>query len=105
MDVRRYTRKSSSPLILYAIRLGVRVEGFLKYTLKTCIPRQPRPRGLEALDNIKVEAPLRKIREMLDAQKIPTLDPSRGKDVDIEYWTRVYLLFLFKNYDYEDLDC
>jgi hypothetical protein len=109
MDVGRYTRKSSSgPLILYAIRLGVRVEGFLKYALKKCIPGQPRPRGLETVDNIKVEASLKKIRGMLDAQAIPTLeywiDPSRGKDVDIGCLTHAHLLYLFKNYDYEDLD-
>jgi hypothetical protein len=66
MDVGRYTRKSSSgPLILYTIRLAVRLEGFLKYALKKCVPGQPRPRGLETLDNIKVEAAMKKIRMML----------------------------------------
>lgn len=66
MDVGRYTRKSSSgPLILYAVRLAVRVEGFLKYALKKCVPGQPRPRGLETLDNIKVAAALKRLRTVL----------------------------------------
>lgn len=66
MDVGRYTKKSSSgPLILYAIRLAVRLEGFLKYALKKCVPGQPRPRGLETLDNIKVEAAMKRIRVVL----------------------------------------
>lgn len=109
MDVGRYTRKSSSgPLILYAIRLGVRIEGFMKYALKKCIPGQPRPRGLETLDNIKVEKALKKLRGMIDAQAIPTLEywiePSRNKDVGIACLTHAHLLYMFKNYDYEDLD-
>jgi hypothetical protein len=109
MDVGRYTKKSSSgPLILYVIRLAVRLEGFLKYALKKCIPGQPRPRGLESLDNIKVAAALKKLRGMLDAQAIPTLeywiDPTRSKDVNIGCLTHAHLLYLFKNYDYEDLD-
>lgn len=109
MDVGRYTKKASSgPLILYAIRLAVRLEGFLKYALKKCIPGQPRPRGLETLDNIKVEAAMKKLRGMLDTQAIPTLeywiDPSRNKDVRIACLTHAHLLYLFKNYDYEDLD-
>lgn len=66
MDVGRYNSKSSSgPLILYAVRLAVRIEGFLKYALKKCVPGQPRPRGLETLDNIKVEGSLKKIRHVL----------------------------------------
>ena len=109
MDVGRYTRKSSSgPLILYTIRLAVRVEGYLKYALRKCTPGQPRPRGLETLDNLKVEAALKKIRGMLDAQAIPTLeywiDPSRNKAVDINCLTHAHLMYIFKNYDYEDLD-
>jgi hypothetical protein len=92
MDVGRYTRKSSSgPLILYAIRLAVRIEGYLKYALKKCLPGQPRPRGLETLDNKKVELAMRKIRGMIDAQAIPTLeywiDPTRTKDVEINCLT------------------
>ena len=74
MDVGRYTKKASSgPLILYMIRLAVRLEGFLKYSLKKCVPGQPRPRGLETLDNIKVEAAMKKIRLMLGTQIIPRL--------------------------------
>lgn len=109
MDVGRYTKKASSgPLILYLIRLAVRIEGYLKYALKKCVPGQPRPRGLETLDNIKVESALKKIRAMLDHQAIPTLeywiDPSRNKDVDISCLVHAHLLYLFKNYDYQDLD-
>ncbi len=109
MDVGKYTRKSSSgPLILYSIRLAVRIEGFLKYALKKCIPGQPRPRGLETLDNIKVSKSLKKLRNMLDSQAIPTLeywvDPTRNKDVDVANLVHAHLLYLFKNYDYEDLD-
>jgi hypothetical protein len=109
MDVGRYTRKSSSgPLILYAVRLAVRIEGFLKYALKKCVPGQPRPRGLETVDNIKVEISLKKLRGMLDAQAVPTLEywiePSRNKDVSVACMTHAHLLYLFKNYDYKDLD-
>jgi hypothetical protein len=109
MDVGRYTRKSSSgPLILYAIRLAVRLEGYMKYALKKCVPGQPRPRGLETLNNTKVELAMKKIRGMLDVQAVPTLeywiDPSRNKNVDIACLTHAHLLYLFKNYDYEDLD-
>jgi hypothetical protein len=109
MDVGRYTKKSSSgPLILYSVRLAVRVEGYLKYALRKCIPGQPRPRGLETLDNMKVETALKTIRGILDAQAIPTLeywiDPSRGKDTDIGNLTHAHLLYIFKNYDYVDLD-
>ena len=109
MDVGRYTRKSSSgPLILYAIRLAVRLEGFMKYALRKCVPGQPRPRGLETMDNIKVENAMKKIRGMLDAQAIPTLEywiePTRNKDVRVSCLTHAHLLYIFKNYDYEDLD-
>mmetsp|Transcript_14755 Transcript_14755/g.40767 ORF Transcript_14755/g.40767 Transcript_14755/m.40767 type:complete len:3812 (+) Transcript_14755:277-11712(+) len=109
MDVGRYTKKSSSgPLILYAVRLAVRLEGYMKYALRKCGIGKPRPRGLETLDNIKVEQSLKKIRGMIDSQAIPTLeywiDPSRTKDVDISCLTHAHLLYLFKNYDYEDLD-
>ncbi len=109
MDVGKYTKKSSSgPLILYTIRLAVRIEGYLKYALKKCVPGQPRPRGLETLDNIRVETSLKKIRAMLDNQAIPILeywiDPSRNKDVDVSCLVHAHLLYLFKNYDYVDLD-
>jgi len=109
MDVGKYTKKASSgPLILYLIRLAVRVEGYMKYALKKCIPGQPRPRGLESLSNIKVDAALKKIRGMLDSQAIPTLeywiDPARCKDVDTLNLVHAHLLYLFKNYEYDDLD-
>lgn len=109
MDVGRYTRKSSSgPLILYTIRLAVRIEGYLKYALKKCQPGQPRPRGLESMDNMKIETAMKKIRAMLDSQAIPTLeywiDPSRNKDVDINCLVHAHLLYLFKNYTFEELD-
>ena len=111
MDVGKYTKKSSSgPLILYAIRLAVRIEGYLKYASKKCVPGQPRPRGLESLDKIKIESALKKIRAMLDNQAIPILeywiDPSRNKAKNIESACLVHahLLYLFKNYDYHDLD-
>lgn len=109
MDVGKYTKKSSSgPLILYAVRLAVRVEGYLKYAIKKCVPGQPRPRGLESLDKIRVEVALKKLRAMLDSQAIPTLeywiDLSRNKDVDIACRVHAHLLYLFRNYDYKDLD-
>ena len=109
MDVGKYTKKASSgPLILYLIRLAVRIEGYMKHALKKCIPGQPRPRGLESLSNIKVDASLKKIRALLDTQAIPTLEywihPSRCKDVDIMNLVHAHLLYLFKNYDYDDLD-
>lgn len=109
MDVGKYTRVSSSgPLILYTIRLAVRIEGFLKYALRKCVPGQPRPRGLESLDYTKIEIAMKKIRNMLDSQAIPSLeywiDPTRNKDVDIGCLVHAHLLYLFKNYTYEELD-
>ena len=109
MDVGKYTKVSSSgPLILYTIRLAVRIEGFLKYALSKCRLGQQRPRGLESMDNSKVESAIKKIRNMLDSQAIPTLeywiDPSRNKDVDVSCLVHSHLLYLFKNYSYEDLD-
>lgn len=109
MDVGKYTKVSSSgPLILYAIRLAVRIEGYLKYALGKCAPGHPRPRGLESLDNVKIATAMKKIRAMLDSQAIPTLeywvDPSRNKDVDVACRVHAHLLYLFKNYSYQDLD-
>jgi len=38
MDIGKYTKVSSSgPLILYTIRLAVRIEGYMKYALSKCI--------------------------------------------------------------------
>ena len=106
MDVGKYTKKSSSgPLILYTIRLAVRIEGYMKYTIKKFVPGLPRPRGLESLDKIKVDDALRKIRAMLDSQAIPTLeywiDPTRNKvkDIDTACLVHAHLLYLFKNND------
>jgi hypothetical protein len=109
MDVGKYTRVSSSgPLILYTIRLAVRIEGYLKYALSKCVPGQPRPRGLESMNNYKIEGAMKKIRDMLDSQAIPTLeywvDPTRNKDVDVACLVHAHLLYLFKNYTYEELD-
>lgn len=110
MDVGKYSKKTTSgPLILYAIRLAVRVEGFLKFALKECsTPGKPRPRGLESLDNIKIEEALKKIRSLLHKQAFPVLeywiDPTRCKNVDIFCLVHAHLLYVFKNYSYEDLD-
>lgn len=111
MDVGRYRKKSSSgPLILYSIRLVVRIEGYLKYALNKCVPGQPRPRGLESLDKLKIETALKRIRAVLDSQAIPILeywiDPSRNKakDIDTACLVHAHLLYIFRNYDYCDLD-
>eukprot|EP00957_Ditylum_brightwellii_P122112 9312706-Ditylum_brightwellii.AAC.1 len=75
MDVGKYSKKSSSgPLILYGIRLAVRIEGYMKFALKKCRAGKPRPRGLESLDCQKVEESMKKIRTMLDNQAIPILE-------------------------------
>jgi hypothetical protein len=94
---------------LYAVRLAIRVEGFLKFALRACTtPGQPRPRGLEYLDTRKVEQAMAKSRNMIDLQAIPVLeywiDPTRCKDVDTACLVHSHLLYLFKNYAYEDLD-
>ena len=110
MDVGKYSKKSTSgPLILYAIRLAVRVEGFMKFALRECSkPGQPRPRGLETFDKVKIEEALNKIRSLLHQQAFPILeywiDPSRCKNVNIFCLVHAHLLYLFKNYAYEDLD-
>jgi hypothetical protein len=110
MDVGKYSKKSTSgPLILYMVRLAVRVEGFLKVALKECTTRgKPRPRGLESLDNIKIEESMKKIRTLLDTQAFPVLeywiDPSRCQDVDVACLVHAHLLYCFKNYTYDDID-
>ncbi len=110
MDVGKYNKRTTSgPLILYAVRLAVRVEGFMKFALKECSkPGQPRPRGLESLDNVKVEEALKKLRSLLHKQAFPVLeywiDPSRCKNVNIACLVHAHLLYIFKNYSYEDLD-
>ena len=109
MDIGRYNPNSiSGPMILYAIRLAVRVEGYLKSALHHCKPGQPRPRGLESLDILKIEKSMKKIREILEKEAFRTLeywiDPSRGKNLDVKCMVHAHLLYLFKNYAYEDLD-
>ena len=105
----RPNKISSGPLILYAIRLAVRIEGFLKFALKECsTPGRPRPRGLESLDNVRVEGAMQKIRTILDKQALPVLeywiDPSRCKDVNSACLVHAHLLYLFKNYTSDELD-
>ncbi len=110
MDVGKYSSKATSgPLILYLIRLAVRVEGFLKFALKECSkPGYPRPRGLESLNNVKIEEALSKLRKIIHQQAFPVLeywiDPSRCTNVNVFCLVHAHLLYLFKNYDYEDLD-
>ena len=110
MDVGKYTEKSSSgPLILYTSRLAVRIEGFLKFALKKCnTPGQPRPRGLEFMENIKVEKAVKDLRRTLDDKVIPMLeywiDPIRCKSVDMSNLVHAHLIYLFKNYTYEEFD-
>lgn len=110
MDVGKYSSKATSgPLILYLIRLAVRVEGFMKFALKECSkPGYPRPRGLESLNNVKIEEALSKLRKIIHQQAFPVLeywiDPSRCTNVDVFCLVHAHLLYLFKNYDYEDLD-
>ena len=110
MDVGKYVAKSSSgPLILYTSRLAVRIEGFLKFALKKCTTAgQPRPRGLELLENWKVEKALKDLRNTLDNRVIPMLeywiDPVRCKNVDASNLVHAHLIYLFKNYTYEEFD-
>ena len=110
MDVGRYVATSSSgPLILYASRLAVRVEGFLKYALKKCTTAgQPRPRGLEFMETWKVEKAMKDLRKTLDERVIPMLeywiDPIRCKSVDASNLVHAHLIYLFKNYTYEEFD-
>ena len=109
MDVGKYNASTvSGPMILYAVRLAVRVEGYLKLALRYCKPGQSRPRGLESLDYIKIETAMKKIRNILEKEAFRTLeywiDPSRVKDVNIRCLVHAHLLYLFKNYTFEDLD-
>ena len=125
MDVGRYSSKSSSgPLILYLSRLAVRIEGFLKYGLRKCsIPGEPRPRGLEFMENHKVEKAMKDLRQTLDTRVIPMLeywiDPQRTsasgynknkttsnvqKNVDVANLVHAHLIYLFKNYTFEEFD-
>ena len=125
MDVGRYSSKSSSgPLILYLSRLAVRIEGFLKYALKKCSSLgEPRPRGLEFMENHKVEKAMKDLRHTLDSRVIPMLeywiDPQRTsasgynknkktfnvqKNVDVANLAHAHLIYLFKNYTFEEFD-
>ena len=110
MDVGRYTEAASSgPLILYATRLAVRIEGFLKFALRKCTnPNQPRPRGLEFMENWKVEKAMKDLRKTLDDRVIPMLeywiDPIRCNSVDASNLVHAHLIYLFKNYTYEEFD-
>lgn len=95
MDVGRYVEKSSSgPLILYASRLAVRIEGFMKFALRKCNEAmggvegggggqpKPRPRGLEFMEVHKVQKAVTDLRRTLDDRVIPMLeywiDPARS---------------------------
>jgi hypothetical protein len=110
MDVGRYVETSSSgPLILYTARLAVRIEGFLKFALRQCnTVGQPRPRGLEFMETWKVEKAMKDIRKTLDEKVIPMLeywiDPVRCKKVDHSNLVHAHLIYLFKNYTYEEFD-
>lgn len=106
----RYVETSSSgPLILYTSRLAVRIEGFLKFALRQCSTvGQPRPRGLEFMETWKVEKAMKAIRKTLDEKVIPMLeywiDPVRCKKVDHSNLVHAHLIYLFKNYTYEEFD-
>lgn len=109
MDVGRYVKDSSSgPMILYAIRLAVRVEGYLKFALRSCVPGKPRPRGLETMDVKKIGDAMKKIRSILDSQAFRILEywvePTRLKDVDVACLVHAHLIYIFKNICYEELD-
>ena len=110
MDVGKYSSKSSSgPLILYAIRLAVRLEGFLKFALDKCSKfGYPRPRGLESLDVMKIDLALKKVRKVLVEVAWPVLEywiePSRCQEVDAACLVHTHLLYLFKNCNFEELD-
>lgn len=109
MDVGKYNPNSSSgPLILYAVRLAVRVEGYLKVALRYCKAGQMRPRGLESVDYFKIESAMKSIRKILEIEAFRTLeywiDPSRVKDVDVKCMVHAHLLYLFKNYTFEEFD-
>lgn len=109
MDVGKYVPTGSSgPMILYAVRLAVRIEGYLKYALESCKPGMLRPRGLEMINLPKIEAAMKKIRNLLDTEAFPMLEywiePSRVKNVDTACLVHAHLIYIFKNYNYEDLD-
>jgi hypothetical protein len=110
MDVGKYDKTTASgPMILYAVRLAVRMEGFLKMAIKHCSGAfAARPRGLETLDVNKIQAAKVKIRSLLDKEAFRILeywiDPSRVKDVDSSCIVHAHLLYLFRNHTYEDLN-
>jgi len=110
MDVGKYVATSSSgPLILYTARLAVRIEGFLKFALRKCnTVGQPRPRGLEFMETWKVEKAMKDLRKTLDDRVIPMLeywiDPIRCNSVDMSNLVHAHLIYLFKNYTYEEFN-
>ena len=110
MDVGKYNAsQSSGPLILYAIRLAVRVEGYLKLAINIC-SKGYRPRGMENTDLPKITSALSKVRSMLDRKAFPILEywaeraVSKGQSNDIVCLIHAHMLYIFKNFTYAEFD-
>jgi len=56
MDVGKYDpHRASGPMILYSIRLAVRLEGYLRYVIAKCDPSGVRPRAFVDADVNKLK--------------------------------------------------
>lgn len=110
MDVGKYSSShSSGPLILYAIRLAVRVEGYMKLAVNIC-SKGYRPRGMETLDLRKVASSVNQLRTTLDKKAFPILEywvekaVSKNEGTNVICLIHTHLLYLFKNCTYSEFD-
>ena len=110
MDVGKYNAaQSSGPLILYAIRLAVRVEGYLKLAVNIC-SKGYRPRGMESTDISKVTRALSQLRSLLDGKAFPILEywveraVAKDQGNDVICLIHAHMMYIFKNFTYAEFD-
>ena len=116
MDVGRYDPgRPSGPLILYSIRLAVRVEGYIKYAIENhkmsmsgLSVSARRIRGLDTADIPSLTSFVTSINSMLHGRAFPLLESWLTRvglsDGDDSCIIHAHLLYMFKNHTLEDLD-
>ena len=117
MDVGKYERnKSSGPLILYACRLGVRVEGYIKYAVESHHKAMSfaedhqgtKLRGLEQCDIPLLQSFAQQLNDMLHNRARAMLEAWLTRaglsDGDDACLIHAHLLYLYKNHRINELD-
>ena len=118
MDVGKYdAKRASGPMILYAIRLTVRLEGYMKYAIKNHesnnslsanSTHNDKLRGLETADMIKLKRHVVKIQSILHNRAFHLLESwlnrSGHSDGDDACLIHTHLLYMFKNVTLEELN-